>query len=56
MPTNAVISEQTLGGSAYESADRDGAGVADLDVTGLVRRAASGDPWAWEGLIDRYGG
>lgn len=55
MPTNAVISEQTLGDSAYESADRDGAGVADLDVTGLVRRAASGDPWAWEGLIDRYG-
>ena len=44
MPTSAVISEQAVGGSAFESPDTDGAGVADLDVTRLVRRAASGDP------------
>jgi RNA polymerase sigma factor (sigma-70 family) len=29
--------------------------VADLDVTRLVRRAANGDPQAWEGLVDKYG-
>jgi RNA polymerase sigma factor (sigma-70 family) len=29
--------------------------VVDLDVTRLVRRAASGDPHAWEGLVDKYG-
>jgi RNA polymerase sigma factor (sigma-70 family) len=30
-------------------------GVVDLDVTRLVRRAASGDQHAWEGLVDKYG-
>src|ERR1700755_839619 len=28
---------------------------AGLDATRLMRRAANGDPQAWEGLIDRYG-
>ena len=55
MPTNAVISEQALGGSAFESPDTDGSGVADLDVTRLVRRAADGDHRAWESLVDQYG-
>jgi RNA polymerase sigma factor (sigma-70 family) len=29
--------------------------VVDLDVTRLVRRAASGDQHAWEGLVEKYG-
>jgi RNA polymerase sigma factor (sigma-70 family) len=29
--------------------------VVDLDVTRLVRHAASGDQHAWEGLLDKYG-
>jgi RNA polymerase sigma factor (sigma-70 family) len=29
--------------------------VANLDVAGLVRRAGTGDPRAWERLIDKYG-
>jgi RNA polymerase sigma factor (sigma-70 family) len=29
--------------------------VVDFDVTRLVRRAASGDPHAWEGLVEKYG-
>lgn len=36
----------------FDIADRD---VADLDVARLVRRAGSGDPQAWERLIDKYG-
>jgi RNA polymerase sigma factor (sigma-70 family) len=30
-------------------------GVVDLDVTRLMRRAASGDQHAWEGLVVKYG-
>jgi len=30
-------------------------GVVDLDVTRLMRRAASGDQHAWEGLVEKYG-
>ena len=55
MPTSAVISEQAVADSAFDSPDTDGSGVADLDVTRLVRRAANGDPHAWESLVDRYG-
>jgi RNA polymerase sigma factor (sigma-70 family) len=29
--------------------------VVDLDVTRLMRRAASGDQHAWEGLVAKYG-
>src|SRR6516162_5372050 len=29
--------------------------VADLDVTRLVKRAATGDTRAWEQLVDKYG-
>ena len=55
MPTSAVISELALGGSAFESSAADGCGVADLDATRLLRRAANGDPRAWQGLVNRYG-
>ena len=55
MPTSVVISEQAVADSAFESPDTDGSGVADLDVTRLVRRAAIGDPHAWQSLVDRYG-
>ena len=55
MPTSTVISEQDVGGSACGSARQTGPGIADLDATRLVRRAANGDPQAWEGLVDRYG-
>ena len=55
MPTNAVISEQALGGSAFESPETNSSGVVDLDATRLVRRAANGDPWAWQGLVEKYG-
>jgi RNA polymerase sigma factor (sigma-70 family) len=29
--------------------------VADLQLARMVRRAADGDPSAWEGLVDKYG-
>ena len=29
--------------------------VGAVDVAWLVRRAADGDPWAWERLVDQYG-
>jgi RNA polymerase sigma factor (sigma-70 family) len=35
--------------------DQPGSGVADLDATRLVRRAANGEPAAWDGLVDKYG-
>jgi RNA polymerase sigma factor (sigma-70 family) len=35
--------------------ERESSDVADLDVTRLMRRAANGDTWAWEHLIDKYG-
>jgi RNA polymerase sigma factor (sigma-70 family) len=50
-----VISEQALGDPAFESLETDSFGVADLDATRLVRRAANGAPWAWQGLIEKYG-
>lgn len=55
MPTSTVKLEQDVEGTGAASratTDRD---IADLDVTRLMRRAANGDPQAWEGLIDRYG-
>lgn len=56
MPTSAVMSQQGLDESAVVgSLTTVGSDAADLDVTRLVRRAASGDPRAWEGLIERYG-
>jgi RNA polymerase sigma factor (sigma-70 family) len=53
--TNAVISEQALGGPAFASPHRDGSGVADLDATRLLRTAARGDHRAWQGLVEKYG-
>jgi RNA polymerase sigma factor (sigma-70 family) len=38
-------------GSVAVMPDRDG---GDLDVAWLVRRAAAGDRWAWERLVDQY--
>src|SRR6266487_4374142 len=29
--------------------------VGEVDVARLVRGAAAGDRWAWEGLVDKYG-
>jgi RNA polymerase sigma factor (sigma-70 family) len=45
VPTNLVLLE--LGAHRAE--------VADLDVARMMRRAADGDPSAWEGLVDKYG-
>ncbi len=44
-----------LATTSYSGADAaaDGAGV--IDVGTLVRRAAEGDKWAWERLVDQFG-
>jgi RNA polymerase sigma factor (sigma-70 family) len=49
------MSQHDLDGTAVESIETFTSDVADRDVTRLVRRAATGDSWAWEGLVDRYG-
>lgn len=38
-----------------DSPDVDEPDVADLDVAGLLRRAAVGDTRAWERLVDKFG-
>ncbi|MGH3277619.1 MAG: RNA polymerase sigma factor [Trebonia sp.] len=55
MPTSAVILEQGLDGSVADGLRVVPSDSAGLDATRLVRRAASGDPQAWECLIERYG-
>ena len=55
MHTSAVMLEQDLRSAAVERPDPIGSDIADLDTTRLMRRAANGDPAAWEGLVDRYG-
>jgi RNA polymerase sigma factor (sigma-70 family) len=47
--------EQVFDGAAIESLDTIDSDIADLDATRLVRRAANGDPAAWDGLVDKYG-
>src|SRR3984885_5341141 len=47
--------EQDLRGAAVEGPDPIGSDIADLDATRLMRRAANGDPAAWEGLVNKYG-
>jgi len=55
VPTSTVMSQQDLDEPVVRRIEAIGSDVADLDATRLVRRAAHGDPQAWEGLIDRYG-
>jgi RNA polymerase sigma factor (sigma-70 family) len=55
VPTSTVIPEQDVEGTGAASRATPGPDIADLDATRLVRRAASGDPQAWEGLVGRYG-
>ena len=55
MPTSAVVLERGLVETDVEGVQAVGRDVAELDVTRLVRRAANGDPRAWEQLIDKYG-
>lgn len=55
MPTRAVVLERGLVNTDVEVVQAVGRDVAELDVTRLVRRAANGDPRAWEQLIDKYG-
>ena len=55
MPTSTVIPEQDVAGTGAASRATTGPDIADLDATRLVRRAANGDPQAWEGLVGRYG-
>lgn len=55
MPTSVVMPQHDLDGAAVESLGTFASDIADLDVTRLMRRAATGDPLAWEGLVDRYG-
>ena len=54
MPTSTVMLEQDVDGP-HRREPGDAVDVAGLDATRLVRRAANGDPRAWEGLIDKYG-
>jgi RNA polymerase sigma factor (sigma-70 family) len=46
------VSEATLDGHAIMGTPEHGVG---LDIAQVVRRAADGDLWAWERLIDQYG-
>lgn len=55
MPTRAIVLERELVETDVEDVKAVGRDVAELDVTRLVRRAANGDPRAWEQLIDKYG-
>lgn len=55
MPTSGVMLEQELDIADIDGLQAVGADVADLDATRLLRRAANGDPQAWEHLVDRYG-
>jgi RNA polymerase sigma factor (sigma-70 family) len=70
VPTSAVMLKQDLDVSVFEKLEPvvandipivtsdievTSADVADLDATRLMRRAANGDPSAWEGLVDKYG-
>jgi RNA polymerase sigma factor (sigma-70 family) len=55
VPTSAVVLERGLVDTDVEGVQAVGRDVAELDVTRLVRRAANGDPRAWEQLIDKYG-
>jgi RNA polymerase sigma factor (sigma-70 family) len=55
VPTSVVITSQDRDKSAVGHTATAGADVADLDATRLLRRAASGDPRAWESLVHKYG-
>jgi RNA polymerase sigma factor (sigma-70 family) len=55
VPTSAVMLEEDLDGAAVTVLNTIDAAVVELDATWLVRRAADGDPAAWEGLIAKYG-
>jgi RNA polymerase sigma factor (sigma-70 family) len=52
-----MVAEQEYGVRELEvfELDMSDLDVADLDVTRLVKRAGTGDPRAWEHLIDKYG-
>ena len=41
--------------ATYSGADAVGDVVGVIDVATLVRRAAEGDKWAWERLVDQFG-
>ena len=55
MPTSTAKPPQDIGGTAAGSLANNGPDIADLDAIRLVRRAARGDPPAWDGLVDRQG-
>ena len=55
MPTSAVMLEQELDDRRVEDPETLGVNVTDLDAARLLRRAAHGDPRAWEQLVDQYG-
>ena len=55
MPTSVVMPQQDLDGSTVGYLATVGSDVASLDATRLMRRAANGDPRAWETLVDKYG-
>jgi RNA polymerase sigma factor (sigma-70 family) len=48
----SVVGNPTLAGRAIAAMPKRGVG---LDIAQLVRRAADGDTWAWERLVDQYG-
>jgi len=55
VPTNVVMPQQDLDESSVGHPVTAAADIADLDATRLMRRAASGDPQAWESLVHKYG-
>ena len=55
MRTSLLMPERNLDVRAASRPASAGTGVTDLEATRLIRRAANGDPKAWEQLIDKYG-
>lgn len=55
MPTSVITVDRDQEAQFIDSLESVGASVADLEATLLVRRAANGDPAAWQDLVNRYG-
>jgi DNA-directed RNA polymerase specialized sigma24 family protein len=54
VPTSLLIPDRNLNAVPGSRPPSEGAEVADLDATRLMRRAAQGDRRAWEQLVEKY--
>lgn len=55
MPTSVITVDRDHEVQLTDRLEPVGARVANIEATMLVRRAANGDPAAWQDLVDRYG-